>query len=493
VKDYFIILSVGKCSWGKCNFCGWGKLDFGKKNLEEIKEQFFKQYKKIDKNENFRIKFYVSGSFFDKQVPEEFFNWLIDFLKEEKEKNQKLKAVLLESKIIDLLNKKRVEKFLELREKGIETWVGIGFEGVNNEELKLLKKDFQSVEQFLRITKLVKKKYKLFFRVYFLINPPIPGDYYKKAKDLGYWDSWTYNKNKEIIKKEIERLKRILEISKGVFEEVVLINTYPHKNAEIFDLFYKKKWRPLTELEFKKVFEEFFGEFKNEYVLKKTRYEIDFNNYSFVPQFPTYLKKEYKEKIRGAKIENLINRVYEIWEEYFLYFYKPKKEKDLLFLLPCAAKKPYFLSKTHRLIKRTISGLQIFKRMHWVVVSNPGIIPYEFVSHWPFKNYDWPEWEENKEIQELYYKISKERVKRFLKIHNKNYKKIITFFKPDSLTFKAVNEAIKELGLEEKVLHGVDKELYEKIKKEEKKPLFSKKLLEDFKEKLKNLQKQIRN
>jgi archaeosine synthase len=334
VKDYSIILSVGKCSWGKCVFCGWGKLDFGQKTLEELQEQFFRQYKKINKEEPFRIKFYVSGSFFDNQVPEEFFNWLVDFLKEEKEKNDNLKAVLFETKIIDLLNKKRVEKFIELNKSGIETWVGIGFEGVNNEELRALKKDFQSVEQFLNITKQIKEKYPVKFRVYFLINPPLEGEYYLSLPDLKvneYYKTWTYNKNKPIIKREVERLKRILELTKNNFEEVVLINTYPHKNAEIFNLFYEKKWRPLTKNEFEEIFKEVFKEFKEVYFIGNTKYEVDFSNYSFVPQFPTSLKKEYKEKIRGAKLDNLVNRVYEIWEEYLLYFYRPKKEKKFYF------------------------------------------------------------------------------------------------------------------------------------------------------------------
>jgi predicted RNA-binding protein len=131
--------------------------------------------------------------------------------------------------------------------------------------------------------------------------------------------------------------------------------------------------------------------------------------------------------------------------------------------------------------------------MHWVVVSNPGVIPYEFVDYWPFKNYDWPEWEETEELQKLYYLVTKERVKRFLQQHSDNYIKIVTFFKPDSLTFKAVKEAIEELNLEEKTVHGVNDELYKKLKETEKRPLFSKELLHDFKEKLKELQKELKS
>ena len=69
---------IKKLSIIKCVFCGWGQMDFGEKTLEELQEQFFKQYNKVLKNKkgDFRLKFYVSGSFFDNQVPLEFFNWL---------------------------------------------------------------------------------------------------------------------------------------------------------------------------------------------------------------------------------------------------------------------------------------------------------------------------------------------------------------------------------------------------------------------------------
>ena len=493
MEDYSIILSVGKCSWGKCVFCGWGKLDFGQKSLEELKEQFLRQYEKIKKKakDKFRLKFYVSGSFFDNQVPEEFFNWLVDYLKGEKDH---LKAVLFEAKIIDLLNKKRLSKFIELNEEGIETWVGVGLEVADNDFLRKLKKDFQSIEQFEKIVKLIKKEFPIKFRTYVLVNPPIFDNYYiSKETGLNYAETWTYEKNKELIEKNVELLKKNVDFTKNLVEEVVVINAYPHKNAEIFDEFYNKNWRPLNFNEFKQVIERVFGDYKDKYLIEKTTYELDFSNYSFIPQFPQKIKKEYKEKgiIKGAKIENLINRAYEIWEEYILYFFKPKSEKDILFLIPCAARKPYYLSKTHRLIKRTVAGFQIFKRMHWVVVSNPGVIPYEFVDFWPFKNYDWPEWEETDELKELYYKVTKERVKRFLERHKDNYKIIVTFFKPDSLTFKAVDEAIKELGLENKTFHGIDEKVYEEAKKEEKRPLFSKKVLESFKERLKEIQRLI--
>ncbi|MEO2154259.1 MAG: DUF5591 domain-containing protein, partial [Nanoarchaeota archaeon] len=481
--DYSIILSVNKCSWGKCVFCGWGKLNFGEKTIEELKEQFFKQYKKAlklyeEKKEPLRLKFYVSGSFFDSQVPKEFFDWLVDFLKKE---NKKVKAVLFEAKIIDLLNKERVEKFVELNNFGIETFVGVGLEVTDNELLRKLKKDFQSIEQFEKIIKLIKEKYLIKFRTYLLVNPPVFDNYYlDKKTDLNYFETWTYNKNKELIEKNVELLKKGFKFTKNLVEEVVVINAYPHKNAEIFDYFYNKDWRPLTKEEFEEIIKRIFGSYFDKLKVENTTYETDFSNYSFVPQFPEEIKKEYKERkiIIGAKIENLVNRVYEIWEEYLLYFFEPKKEKDILFLIPCAAKKPYYFSKTHRLLKRTTAGFQIFKRMHWVVVSNPGVIPYEFVDKFPFKHYDWPEWEETEEIKEFYYKITKERVKRFLEKHHENYKKIIIFFKPDSLTYKAVIEAIEELNLKDKLVEGINKELYKELKEKTKRPLFSKELLD---------------
>jgi len=66
-KDVFIILNTGKCSWGKCLFCGWGRLEFPKKNSEELLKEFSKKLEKILKKERKikRIKLYCSGSFLD--------------------------------------------------------------------------------------------------------------------------------------------------------------------------------------------------------------------------------------------------------------------------------------------------------------------------------------------------------------------------------------------------------------------------------------------
>jgi archaeosine synthase len=475
-KDLFLILNTGKCSWGKCLFCGWGRLEFPKKSVDELIKEFIEKYEKLEKKENNidRIKLYCSGSFLDEeQVPFEFLVELLNYLKD-----KNVKKLLLETRINDLKEEK-LKRLKELAEKANkEIWFGIGLEVADNFLIKALMKDFFDLESF-KEKALKAKELGFKLRVYALVNVP-------------------YDKN------VVETTKKTFEFAREIADEVVFINAYPHKDAPIFWLWFNKRWKPLNKEEFIKVIkkalnidEKIIDELikgEKQFVIENTKIELDYSNYYFIPKFPEQIIKEYKEKyLKGAKIENLKNRVYEMWEEFLLNFYEPPKEKDILFLIPCAARKPYFLSKTHKLLKKTVGGFQLYKKMHWVVVSNPGVIPYEFITKFPFKDYDWPEWEETREIQEEYFKTTKERVKNYLKKHGGYYKLIISFFKPDSLTAKAIEEAIKELSLEKKYIKTPDIEIYEEVKKEVKKPLFDKRILNSLKEKLKEIQKDLKN
>ena len=474
-KDLFLIFNTGKCSWGKCLFCGWGRLEFPKKNAEELLKEFIEKYEKLEKKEKEigRIKLYCSGSFLDeKQIPFEFLIKLLEYLKD-----KKVKKILFEAKINDLEEEKLIELKKVAEKTNKEIWFGIGLEVADSFLIKTLMKDFFDLKSF-KEKALKAKELGFKLRIYALVNVP-------------------YDKN------IIETTKKTFEFAKEFADEIVFINAYPHKDAPIFWLWFNKKWKPLNKREFIKVIkkalninEEIIDELikgEKQIAIENTKVELDYSNYYFIPKFPEKVVKEYKEKyLKGAKIENLKNRVYEMWEEFFLNFYEPPKDKDVLFLIPCAARKPYFLSKTHKLLKRTVGGFQLYKRMHWVVVSNPGIIPYEFITKFPFKDYDWPEWEETKEIQEEYFKITKERVKNYLEAHKDHYKLIISFFKPDSLTAKAIEEAVKELNLEEKYVKTPDIGIYEEVKREVKKPLFDKRILDNLKEKLKLIQKELK-
>ncbi len=472
-KEFTIIVNYGKCSWGKCIFCGWGKIEHPKKEIEEVYKEVIKKINKLQEENIDRIKFFCSGSFLDeKQIPFEFVEKIIEYLK-----NKNVKEILFETRINDLKEEK-LKKLKEIKDSiNKEIWFGIGLETSNESLLKKINKPFSNIKEFEEKI-LLTKEYGFKLRIYILVNIPFDNDIEKNTLET-------------------------IEFAKKIADEIVIINTYPHKEASIFFLWFNKKWFPLNKEKFTEILSKVLKEDKrviekmieeNKMLQKRNiKIEVDFSNYYFIPKFPEEIKKEYKQKyLKGAKIENLKNRVYEMWEEYLLNFYTPPKEKEILFLIPCAARKPYFLSKTHRLLKKTISGFQIYKKMHWVVVSNPGVIPYEFVNKFPFKDYDWPEWEETAEIQEKYFKITKERIKKFLEKHSNNYKLIISFFKPDSLTAKAVEEAIKEQRIDKKYIKLPDQEIYEKVKKEVKRPLFDKRILLNLKERLKEIQKSIK-
>ena len=66
--------------------------------------------------------------------------------------------------------------------------------------------------------------------------------------------------------------------------------------------------------------------------------------------------------------------------------YRPKTKTALI--LPCTAKKPYSLSKTHRAILNGVGSL--IKFVDEIVVSSPLVCPREFELTYPAQNYDTP-------------------------------------------------------------------------------------------------------
>jgi archaeosine synthase len=63
--------------------------------------------------------------------------------------------------------------------------------------------------------------------------------------------------------------------------------------------------------------------------------------------------------------------------------YEPKTK--CLLLLPCTAKKPYLISKTHRTIKEAVKV-----NVNEIIISSPLVVPREFELMYPAVNYDTP-------------------------------------------------------------------------------------------------------
>ncbi len=83
--------------------------------------------------------------------------------------------------------------------------------------------------------------------------------------------------------------------------------------------------------------------------------------------------------------------------------YVPPEHKKVLLLLPCSAKKPYHISKSHRLFAQAIHTAQHDTLVHEVIVTSPlGIVPRELDAFFPANSYDLPvtgEWKpEEKEM-----------------------------------------------------------------------------------------------
>ncbi|MGB0651610.1 MAG: DUF5591 domain-containing protein [Thermoplasmatota archaeon] len=71
--------------------------------------------------------------------------------------------------------------------------------------------------------------------------------------------------------------------------------------------------------------------------------------------------------------------------------YVPPASADVLVLLPCSARKPYRLSKSHRYFQRALDDSGIRYRCHEVMITSPlGIVPRELENVYPAANYDVP-------------------------------------------------------------------------------------------------------
>ncbi len=401
-----LILSSGKCAWGKCHACGWGKLEYSV-NVDKLKKQVESM------NFDSHVKVFTSGSFLDdKQFPKEFRKWFVEHIK-----SKGVKELTIEA-LPTFITDETLHDFI-----GLQLNIGIGLETSNPETLRKYKKPF-TVEQFINASDML-HNYGFKVRTYLMVNIP-------------------FTENLE------GDLKNSVELALKYSDSIVLINTFPHSKSELFDDWISGKWKPLSVNEFNKIVTPYKD---------NKKIETDAQNYAFRPKFPP----EKRVELVGATIENLKHPFFKVWQDYFQRFYDAPKGRDILLFLPCSFKKPYTSSSTHKNIYKAISNHSLFNRIHRVVVSNPGVIPIEFSDHYPFNAYDWPEREETKEVMEAYIETTKERVKKYLEAHKKDYKHVCVYMKY-SQTYEAIKQACIELDIE--CTHMLDLNVWDRIKGE---------------------------
>ncbi len=416
-----VVIERGRCRWGRCYFCGWGRRT-RLISIDELKKIFRKSIAKR-KNED-TLKIFCSGSFLDDlQFPPEFRRFCL-----EEAKRAGFSRVIVESRP-EFITQENLEHLLEVE---IDVTIAIGLElADDNILLNYYCKGFR-VADYLKAVKIL-REYNTGVRTYVLINghPVLYNnrDYHRKI------------------------LNYTLELATKISDSVVVINAYPHEESNLIRDWIIQRWRPLS----RKEFFELIGEWA-----KHPKIEMDLSNFNFIPRIP----RRVHQYIRGVGREVLLHPHFEVWQDYIVNYYEPPLGKEYLLFLPCTYRKPYYLSRTHRAILSTLRKYGWFSKLHLVVVSTPGVVPYEFQHLYPFTSYDWPEWEESEDVKRDYIEITYLRVKRFLERHGARYRKIFAYFHLESETLRAIELAIRELNLQHKFVNVLDWDTYEQIKRE---------------------------
>lgn len=149
---------------------------------------------------------------------------------------------------------------------------------------------------------------------------------------------------------------------------------------------------------------------------------------SFLISTPLFDKKDYIG-INGVGIQQLTHPHFEEWFKYIITVYEPPHSKICIFM-PCSAIKPYYRSPIHKVINKAIA--QYEDHIHKIVISNAGIIPYEFSGYYPFESYDWNPLYETEEIKNRYIELTTNRLISFFNRHSSKYITFISYFRPDA-------------------------------------------------------------
>ena len=101
--------------------------------------------------------------------------------------------------------------------------------------------------------------------------------------------------------------------------------------------------------------------------------------------FDTALPAVRSSRFLADAGESIYRREIDLFEERLVSRYVPPRS-DICVLLPCAARKPYSLSRSHQMFTRVIDG-----RAHEVIITSPlGIVPRELELVYPAGHYDVP-------------------------------------------------------------------------------------------------------
>jgi len=128
---------------------------------------------------------------------------------------------------------------------------------------------------------------------------------------------------------------------------------------------------------------------------------IEALRYADLDEYPAFEKwtPTYGGAFLASSKESLWRPDIRRYRERFRTRYVPPASPEILVLLPCSAKKPYSMSKTHRMFREAIRNSGVGSSVHEVIVTSPlGIVPRELETVYPAQQYDIPvtgHWDED--------------------------------------------------------------------------------------------------
>lgn len=463
-----IILESGKCSWGKCIFCNFGKkevpmLDLGafKERIERAingskidtfnglalrfgaeqtlkssryRSKLFQQTEKWLETHTSRgsyaaarksfmtLKFFNSGSFLDDaQISADMRRFLFAKCKE-----SEIVELIVECRAEHATEMKLNEIKRELEELGENTpklTFALGLEVADDKVLKKIQKGM-TLAQYERAEKVIKKA-GFGVRTYLMANLPFVGDI-------------------------ADSLDKSVAYSLKYSDSIAIINAFAYGYSPLFEMWLHDEWHPLDKKEFDALVKK--------YRINK-KINIYFEDYITYPKFPEIMQK----KLVGVGREYVLHPYFNIWQEYLSRFYEVPEGKKFALFLPCSFRKPYSQSKTHHEILKRLTELRQYPLIHQIMISNPGIIPREFEGKYPFAHYDWQEWLETPQIKKEYIQATQNRIEDYLTAHK--YAAVFSYMKPTSESFIALKGACAKMKI--KLVSCMDEKLFSELQKKE--------------------------
>jgi len=141
--------------------------------------------------------------------------------------------------------------------------------------------------------------------------------------------------------------------------------------------------------------------------------------------------------IYAPEVQTFIKRVKERYSSY-------RKKVDVIILLPCSSKKPYSLSKTHRVYQNAIKSVAKKSRslIHEAIVTSPlGLVPRELEEIYPAAHYDIPvtgDWSYEEQI------LTAQAIKDYLNKFDENTKVIVHLSGGYLLSFEHIKNDIRQ-------------------------------------------------